>query len=54
MAEIEHYVDPNNKNHPRFNEVKDLKLRLLPQAIQAEGKLEPIEITIGEAVERVS
>jgi len=54
MAEIEHYVDPNNKKHSRFNEVKDIKLRLLSRFIQAEGKMEPIEITIGEAVEKVS
>ncbi|CAI2185561.1 6224_t:CDS:10 [Funneliformis geosporum] len=49
MAEIEHYVDPNNKDHPRFNEIKDLKLRLLPQVIQEEGKTEPIELAIDEA-----
>jgi glycyl-tRNA synthetase len=54
MAEIEHYVDPNNKTHSRFNEVKDIKLRLLPRSIQSEGKTEPIEITIGEAIEKVS
>ncbi|CAG8522861.1 8559_t:CDS:10 [Funneliformis caledonium] len=49
MAEIEHYVDPNNKDHPRFNEIKDLKLRFLPRVIQDEGKTEPIEITVDEA-----
>ena len=53
MAEIEHYVDPNNKKHSRFNEVKDIKLRLLSRFIQAEGKMEPVETTIGEAVEKV-
>ncbi|CAG8433277.1 4158_t:CDS:10 [Diversispora eburnea] len=52
MAEIEHYVDPNNKDHPRFDEVKDIKLHLLPQNIQVEGKTNPIEISIGEAVEK--
>ena len=54
MAEIEHYVDPNNKKHSRFNEVKDLKLSFLSREIQLEGKMDPIEITIGEAVEKVS
>jgi glycyl-tRNA synthetase len=54
MAEIEHYVDPNNKKHSRFDEVKDIKLRLLPRYIQAEGKTESIEITIGEAIKKVS
>ena len=28
MAEIEHFVDPNDKNHIKFNLVKDLKLPL--------------------------
>ncbi|CAG8579894.1 16838_t:CDS:10, partial [Acaulospora colombiana] len=52
MAEIEHYVDPQNKDHLRFDEVKDVRLRLLSQNIQAEGKTEPIEISIAEAVEK--
>ena len=54
MAEIEHYVDPNNKAHSRFNEVKDIKLRLVPRFVQSEGKMDPIEMSIGEAVEKVS
>lgn len=53
MSEIEHYVDPNNKNHARFDEVKNVKLSLLPQNIQSEGKTIPIELAIGEAVEKV-
>ncbi|CAG8655128.1 3110_t:CDS:2, partial [Scutellospora calospora] len=52
MAEIEHYVDPNNKKHDRFDEVKDVKLSLLPRYIQSEGKTVPIELPIGEAVEK--
>ncbi|CAG8460229.1 156_t:CDS:2 [Racocetra fulgida] len=52
MSEIEHYVDPNNKKHIRFDEVKDVKLSLLPRHIQSEGKTIPIELTIGEAVEK--
>ncbi|CAG8478924.1 2281_t:CDS:10 [Paraglomus brasilianum] len=51
MAEIEHFVDPLNKDHPRFDEVKDIKLRLLDRSIQSEGKTEPKELTIGKAVE---
>ena len=53
MAEIEHFVDPLNKDHPRFDEVKDIKLRLLDRSIQSEGKTEPKELTIGKAVEEV-
>ncbi|KAJ2005101.1 Glycine--tRNA ligase 1, mitochondrial, partial [Coemansia thaxteri] len=50
MAEIEHYVDPKNKDHPRFDEVADVKLRLLPRHIQLDGKSEPIVMSVGEAV----
>ena len=28
MAEIEHFVDPDHKEHPKFNNVKDMKLPL--------------------------
>ncbi|RKP09310.1 glycyl-tRNA synthetase [Thamnocephalis sphaerospora] len=52
MAEIEHYVDPENKDHPRFAEVKDQKLRLLPSNVQLDGKTELLEISIGDAVEQ--
>lgn len=50
MAEIEHYVDPNKKNHSRFNEVSDTVLRLLPANVQLEGSTEVVEMTIGDAV----
>jgi len=52
MAEIEHFVDPLDKKHPRFPQVADkVSLRFLPRAIQAEGKTTTVEKTIGEAVE---
>ncbi|KAK9474718.1 uncharacterized protein V1510DRAFT_425041 [Dipodascopsis tothii] len=50
MAEIEHYVDPSDKSHSRFAEVKDLKLRLLPKDTQAAGQTTLTEMAIGEAV----
>ncbi|KAJ1963565.1 Glycine--tRNA ligase 1, mitochondrial [Dipsacomyces acuminosporus] len=50
MAEIEHFVDPLNKHHPRFEDVANIKVRLLPGAVQLDGKTEPVETTIGEAV----
>jgi glycyl-tRNA synthetase len=53
MAEIEHYVDPLNKKHARFSEVKDVKLHLLPKETQSAGKTDLLELTIGEAVEKV-
>ncbi|KAK9696099.1 Glycine--tRNA ligase 1, mitochondrial [Basidiobolus ranarum] len=52
MAEIEHYVDPQNKKHFRFADVKDQKVRLLPADVQLEGRTELLEISIGEAVEK--
>ncbi|KAL1923592.1 uncharacterized protein VTP21DRAFT_8572 [Calcarisporiella thermophila] len=52
MAEIEHYVDPLKKDHPRFDEVKHVSLRLLSANEQLAGNTQPIEITIGEAVEK--
>ena len=52
MAEIEHFVDPADKNHVRFNEVKDVKLMLLPKDVQQEGRTELMEMTVGEAVDR--
>ncbi|KAK9387445.1 hypothetical protein V1515DRAFT_555842 [Lipomyces mesembrius] len=51
MAEIEHFVDPRNKSHPRFPDVADTKLRLLSKGTQQEGRTEVTEITIGEAVQ---
>lgn len=50
MAEIEHYVDPLKKDHARFHEVQDIKLRLLPKDVQSAGKTDITEISIGEAV----
>ncbi|KAJ1991956.1 Glycine--tRNA ligase 1, mitochondrial [Coemansia spiralis] len=52
MAEIEHYVDPLRKQHPRFSEAADIKVPLLPGSVQLEGKSQPIVMTIGEAVEK--
>jgi glycyl-tRNA synthetase len=28
MAEIEHFVDPDNKEHPKFGRVKEMKIPL--------------------------
>ncbi|CAK9438440.1 uncharacterized protein LODBEIA_P26640 [Lodderomyces beijingensis] len=50
MAEIEHFVDPEDKSHPKFAEVKDVKLRFLPKGVQESGSSELVETTIGEAV----
>lgn len=50
MAEIEHFVDPNDKSHPKFEAFKDLKLRFLPKGVQESGSTELIEESVGNAV----
>ncbi len=50
MAEIEHYVHPDRKEHIRFSEVKNIVLNFLPRSIQQEGSSTPLQVTIGEAV----
>jgi len=52
MAEIEHFVDPENKSHPRFKEVRDTKLVMLNRDIQLQGSTQTVEMTIGEAVDK--
>jgi len=51
MAEIEHFLDPQNKNHPKFKSVAHIKLPLYSADNQV--NLKPLEwMAIGEAVER--
>ncbi|GME74452.1 unnamed protein product [Ambrosiozyma monospora] len=50
MAEIEHFVDPEDKSHPSFVTVKDIKLTFLPKEVQESGSTKVVETTIGEAV----
>lgn len=51
MAEIEHFVDPNDKNHARFDEIKHIQLKFLPKSVQEAGSNELVEKSVGEAVE---
>jgi len=50
MAEIEHFVDPENKSHPRFEEVQDVVINALPREVQESGSTETTKISLGEAV----
>ena len=51
MAEIEHFVDPEGgKKHPRFHEIKDIKLGLLDRKVQLSGKTDITYMTMGDAV----
>lgn len=52
MCEIEHFVDPNNKNHPKFEQVKDYNLILFSACNQMDGA--PAQgVSIGDAVTKV-
>jgi len=51
MAEIEHFVDPQDKSHPKFSANQDMKVTLFPASNQVEGK-SAIEMTLGEAVKQ--
>jgi len=52
MAEIEHFVDPDNKRHERFHEVRDVKIVLLDRHVQESGNSQTMEMTIGDAVDK--
>ncbi|XP_034935671.1 glycine--tRNA ligase isoform X2 [Chelonus insularis] len=49
MAEIEHFCDPNNKSHPKFESVKDTVMLLYSACNQMDGKSAQ-SIPIGDAV----
>lgn len=52
MAEIEHFCDPNDKSHPKFDDVRDTELLLYSACNQMDGK--PAQrLTIGRAVDEV-
>lgn len=53
MAEIEHFVDPTDKSHPKFESVKDVELNLFSANQQMNGQAAK-KIPIGKAVEDVS
>lgn len=51
MAEIEHFIDPLNKNHPKFQTVAHMKLPLFSATDQEAGiRKANSELTIGEAL----
>ena len=53
MAEIEHFVDPTDKSHPKFENVSSQKLTLYPSEYQIEGK-PAVNIALEDAVSQVS
>ena len=50
MAEIEHFCDPTDKNHPKFEDVQNTEVSLYSASCQMEGK-SVYKTTIGKAVE---
>ena len=50
MAEIEHFVNPSDKSHPKFKNIANKELVLFPQDAQL-GTGRTIKVTAGEAVE---
>ena len=50
MAEIEHYVHPQRKSHPKFSSVAECQLKLLPRTVQLAGSSDLVSMTAAEAV----
>jgi glycyl-tRNA synthetase len=53
LAEIEHFVDPDDKSHPKYAEVADLEFFMFPQNEQESGQSAK-KLRLGEAVSMVS
>lgn len=53
LAEIEHFVDPTDKSHPKFENVSSQKVTLYPSEYQIEGK-PAVNIALEDAVSQVS
>ncbi|XP_075480096.1 glycine--tRNA ligase, mitochondrial 1-like [Primulina tabacum] len=51
LAEIEHFVDPEDKSHPKFSEVAKLEFLMFPREDQVSGR-SARRIPIGEAVSK--
>ncbi|XP_061337119.1 glycine--tRNA ligase, mitochondrial 1 [Gastrolobium bilobum] len=53
LAEIEHFVDPEDKSHPKFSQVADLKFLMFPREEQVKQPPPPAKnIRLGEAVSK--
>lgn len=52
QAEIEHFVNPDDKSHPKFAAVKDLAPLLYSRELQMGEEKKPKAITLGDAVAR--
>lgn len=52
MAEIEHFVDPEDKRHERFREVRHVVLDLLDRDVQVGGSTQITKMSVGDAVDK--
>lgn len=53
LAEIEHFVNPDDKSHPKFKDVADLEFNLFPRAEQS-ALQDHVKMRIGDAVSKVN
>jgi glycyl-tRNA synthetase len=53
LAEIEHFVDPEDKSHPKFSDVADLKFLMFPREQQLTGQ-SSITLKLGDSVSNVN
>ncbi|KAK1570438.1 hypothetical protein Q3G72_001859 [Acer saccharum] len=51
LAEIEHFVDPEDKSHPKFSKVANLEILMFPREDQMSGQ-SARNIPLGEAVSK--
>ncbi|XP_028754173.1 glycine--tRNA ligase, mitochondrial 1 [Neltuma alba] len=51
LAEIEHFVDPEDKSHPKYSEVANLEFLMFPRDLQMSGQSAKI-IRLGDAVSK--
>ncbi|OVA19100.1 WHEP-TRS [Macleaya cordata] len=51
LAEIEHFVDPDDKSHPKYGDVVDLEFLMFPREEQMSGQ-EAKRLRLGEAVSK--
>ena len=52
LAEIEHFVDPEDKSHPKYFEVVNLEFLMFPREEQMSGQSAK-KIRLGDAVSKV-
>ncbi|CAD7695721.1 unnamed protein product [Ostreobium quekettii] len=50
QAEIEHFLNPSDKNHPKFSNIKDLTAPLFSRELQKSEEKAPKEMSFGDAV----